>query len=195
MIGSKFAAAFVKAQGQIEGAKKGKRNPGFNSKYADLSACWDACRDALQENDIGIIQLPVEAGAGRVGLRTTLLHVSGEAVEADFSMPLKDATNPQAAGSALTYARRYALCAAIGICPEDDDGNAAASAGKAATPKGTTETVVKVVSPEFWKSQFLAAKNKEEQKAVYFQLKNSAEVEPLKSSLLTEWGKEIKKNA
>lgn len=187
-VGSKFAAAFITAQGQIEGAKKGKRNPGFNSKYADLSACWDACRDALQENRIGVIQLPIEAGAGRVGLRTSLLHESGEGLEADFSMPLKDATNPQAAGSALTYARRYALCAAIGICPEDDDGNAASKATKA---EGATPAAV-VSQPLDWRKSFSNAKNKEDQKVVYFNLKNSAEMEPLKSSLLTEWGKVIK---
>ena len=183
--------AFIKAQGTIEGAKKGKRNPGFNSKYADLSACWDACREALQENGIGICQLPTEAGPGRVGLRTALIHESGEGLEADFSMPLKDSTNPQAAGSALTYARRYALCAAIGICPEDDDGNAAAKPLQAS--KGTAESAGKAsVRPEYWRDSFTAATGKEEKKAVYFNLKNSAEMEPLKSSLLTEWGKAIK---
>lgn len=130
-----FAKAFIKAQSQVEGAKKGRSNPAFKSKYADLAACWDACEDALQKNGFGIIQWPVKARqAGHVGLATILLHESGETSGQTFEMPVKDPTNPQAVGSALTYARRYALCAVMGICPEDDDGNAAAKTTKSPEP-------------------------------------------------------------
>lgn len=189
-IGPKFAAAFIKAQGEIEGAKKGKTNPGFRSKYADLGACWDACRDALQAHGIGVIQLPCVAPAGYVGLSTTLLHTSGEGVTEAFHMPLKNPTDPQAGGSALTYARRYALCAAIGICPVDDDGNAAAAVvvpAKTTASKSTAPAVFKD-----WVEEMKRAKTLEEKKTLFFQLKNSAETEPTKSSLLTQWGKDIK---
>jgi hypothetical protein len=98
-------------------------------------------------------------------------------------MPLKDPTNPQAAGSALTYARRYALCAAIGICPVDDDGNAAAPP----RPQTTTNRPPKPIN---WDVKFASSSDK---KAVYFELKNSDTPEPLKTQLLKEFGAVLRK--
>jgi hypothetical protein len=129
---NELATALAKAQGAIEGAKKGRRNDHFRSSYADLASVWDACREALSENGLSVVQFPIEAPVGHVGLRTILLHQSGQFLEDKFFMPVKDASNPQAVGSALTYARRYALASAVGIAPEDDDGNAAAARGAAA---------------------------------------------------------------
>ena len=64
---AKIAAAFVKAQGEFGPAKKGKVNPHFKNKYADLGEIWDACSEALAANDIAIIQSPGEFGSGTVG--------------------------------------------------------------------------------------------------------------------------------
>lgn len=117
---AKVAAAFVKAQALVTGAKKSATNPHFKSKYADLAECFSACRHALSENDLAIIQ-PV------IGERvqTIIVHASGETLS-DEGVPLcgyQTAKNPmQALGSAITYARRYGLCAMVGISPEDDDG-------------------------------------------------------------------------
>ena len=117
----KIAASFVKAQASVTGAKKASNNPHFKSKYADLSECWDACREALKENDIAVMQ-----GVFGDRMKTTLIHSSGETLE-DEGVQLcgfAGAKNPmQALGSAITYARRYGLCSMIGISPEDDDGN------------------------------------------------------------------------
>jgi hypothetical protein len=132
-ISPAFAQAFIDAQGSIEGAIKGKKNPGFqNSKYADLRSCWEACKESLQENKIGVLQFPCQpALPGHIGMLTILVYgPSGEAIGTQADFPLKDPTNAQAAGSAITYARRYALCSVIGICPEDDDGNAASAVSK-----------------------------------------------------------------
>lgn len=127
-ISPDFAKALVKMQSEVEGAKKGKSNPQFKSKYADLAACWDACSDALRNSDVSILQFPTLAPTGFVGLITKVIFgPSGEILEEVFHMPVKDPNNPQAVGSALTYARRYALCSVVGICPEDDDGNKAAA--------------------------------------------------------------------
>jgi hypothetical protein len=122
---AKIAAAFVKAQGEFGPAKKGKVNPHFKNKYADLGEIWDACSDALAANDIAIIQSPGEFLNGAVGMDSLLLHSSGEWVCGSLSIPIGNKVDAQAYGSATTYARRYALAAMLGIIQEDDDGNAA----------------------------------------------------------------------
>lgn len=136
-----FYAALAKAQGKIEGALKDKSNPHFRSKYADLGAVWDACRQALSENGIGVLQFPdvVEGERGlRVVVETTLTHESG--YERSFRLPMPvSKPDAQGIGSAITYARRYALMAAVGIAPEDDDVNAAADKKPANSGNGASK--------------------------------------------------------
>lgn len=119
----KLASALAKAQTRIEGAKKDSENPYFKSSYADLSSVWEACHKALNENEIAIIQL-AESGVEHVTVTTMLAHSSGEWIKSTFSLAPK-MKDPQGMGSALTYARRYALAAITGVCPIDDDGEAA----------------------------------------------------------------------
>ncbi len=188
-LSPEFATALVKAQGTIEGAVKGSSNPAFRSKYADLGACWEACRDALQNNQIAVLQFPSPAGTGHVGLTTVLVYgPTGETMAMAYELPLKDATSAQAAGSAITYARRYALCAVIGICPVDDDGNAAVKPAKAPEPR-TAENVQ--VPAEFIK-RFAGLTDRDAMKELYTQLKNSQVAEPAKTEVLTVWAKKIK---
>jgi len=119
-----LAAALAKAQGQIEGAKKDSLNPHFKSKYADLASVWDACREALSTNGLSVVQSAENSPDTGYGVTTLLLHHSGQWIRGTLHLrPTKD--DPQGAGSALTYARRYALAAFVGIAPEDDDGAAA----------------------------------------------------------------------
>jgi hypothetical protein len=120
---AKLAAALAKAQGEIEGASKDKTNPHFKSAYADLASVWDACRAALSKNEIAVIQTP-SADGSKVTVETILAHSSGEWISDQLTMTAQDA-RPQAIGSCITYARRYALSAMVGVAPEDDDGNAA----------------------------------------------------------------------
>jgi hypothetical protein len=115
------------AQGEIGKAHKSKDNPFFKSKYADLASVWDACRDALSKNGLSIVQLPGQ-DSDKYFLDTILLHKSGEYISSRyFFRVLKD--DPQGLGSAITYARRYALQAIAGIAPDDDDGEAAMDRG------------------------------------------------------------------
>lgn len=122
--------ALSKAQGEIEGAAKAKENPHFRSKYADLASVWDACREPLTKNGLAVIQ-HVRHAEGLVYLVTTICHSSGQKTEDDGVPLLLSKQDMQGLGSALTYARRYGLMAAVGICPEDDDGNAAVNGNKA----------------------------------------------------------------
>jgi hypothetical protein len=62
---------------------------------------------------------------------TTILHVSGQ-YRTDGPLAFNGGSNPQQAGSAITYARRYALSALLGVLAEDDDGESAQGRGKAA---------------------------------------------------------------
>lgn len=123
---NELAAALAKAQGQIEGAKKDSANPFFKSTYADLASVWDACRSQLSSNGLSVTQCPEESDSG-ISVETMLMHSSGQWISSRYSMPVSK-VDAQAVGSAITYARRYALAAIVGIAPEDDDGNKAAKA-------------------------------------------------------------------
>lgn len=119
----KIAKAMLEVQKVIKPAVKGAENPYFHSKYATLESVWDACREALQDNGISVIQ----GGAvvdGKPCMKTILLHESGETLESIYLMaPIKD--DPQAMGSAITYMRRYSLASMVGVVTIDDDGEAA----------------------------------------------------------------------
>lgn len=118
-----LAAALAKAQSVIEGAKEDAVNPFFKSKYADLASVWAACKKPLTVNGLSVVQT-VENGGETAYLVTMLLHTSGEWIRS-FMPILMTKKDPQSFGSAITYCRRYALAAIVGVCPADDDGEAA----------------------------------------------------------------------
>ena len=124
-----LAAALVKAQSAMGGAKKDSTNPHFKTAYADLASVWDACRAPLANAGLSIVQLvsserlhPSEAT--HAVIETILAHSSGEWVSSTLAVPLTK-SDAQGLGSAITYGRRYALAAIVGVCPADDDGEAA----------------------------------------------------------------------
>jgi hypothetical protein len=134
---AKLATALVAAQSQFapvvkkETASIQKRNGGnFSYTYADLSAVIAATRPALLANGLAIMQFPC-ADAGKVSVTTILTHVSGEYIGETLVMPVQ-IDSPQSVGSAITYGRRYAMLAALGIAAEDDDGAAASKPKPAA---------------------------------------------------------------
>ena len=121
---AKLVSALVKVQSQIRGYKEDSTNPFFSSKYGDLSSVWSAIREPLTGNGLCVIQAMEGHDDGRQILRTVLAHESGEWIDGHIAIkPSKD--DPQQTGSAITYARRYALAAIVGIAPEDDDAESA----------------------------------------------------------------------
>jgi len=124
-----LATALSKVQGELTYAKKDSSNPFFKSRYADLESVWDACRSLMAANGLSVIQMPGNYFEGRMWLVTRLCHNSGEWIEQEMSVPVQKA-DAQGAGSALTYMRRYALAAFIGVVQADDDGNAASQQTK-----------------------------------------------------------------
>lgn len=121
---TKIAEALLTAQKAISFAAKDAKNPHFKNTYADLPAVVNAVKPALNDAGIVFIQSGSPSDDGRLHLTTRLLHSSGEFLEDTLVMPLPK-QDPQGYGSAMTYARRYALAAIAGLYQDDDDGNAA----------------------------------------------------------------------
>lgn len=134
-----IAPALLAAQKATEFAKKDATNPHFKNKYADLPAVIEAVKPALNAAGIVYIQTASPSDDNRLHLTTMLMHESGEWISDTLVMPLPK-QDPQGYGSAMTYARRYALAAITGVYQDDDDGNAASGAGdkKAAVIKPTS---------------------------------------------------------
>ena len=128
-----LALALSKTQALLKGALKDSNNPFFKSKYADLASVWEACREPLAANGLSVVQMPCNDTPDSVALETILMHTSGQWISSVFSMPVSK-HDAQAVGSAITYARRYALAAVVGIAPEDDDGNLASGKSETAKP-------------------------------------------------------------
>lgn len=121
---AELAAAIVKAQLSLVPASKDHVNPFFKSKYADLPSVWEAA-GPFRENGIAITQSPMDAPDEYIVLDTQLTHLSGQWMRSRLKIRVAK-SDPQGYGSALTYARRYALGCMTGIVTEeDDDGNAA----------------------------------------------------------------------
>lgn len=118
-----ISAALVKAQKAFGPALKSSTNPHFKSRYADLAACVEAVIDGLNNNGIFLMQSSHLSDDGVI-VETIFIHESGEQMSAGKLHVPASKHDAQGYGSALTYARRYALMAACGIAPEDDDGNA-----------------------------------------------------------------------
>ena len=140
-----LAAALSAAQGAIEAASKGAVNPYFKSKYADLNALREVIREPLAVNGLSITQFARTVSNGeRVEVETMLMHSSGEYLRDTLVLPVgrkfdKEGeampVDVQSIGSAITYARRYALSSILSLAADDDDGNAAVgSAPPARTP-------------------------------------------------------------
>lgn len=116
---NKITLALSKAQAKMKAAKKNTTNPYFKATYADLSSVWDAIRQPLSEQELAVIQIPVEEAKG-TAIVTTLAHSSGEWFRSKLYITPKS-KDAQSIGSAITYARRYALSAITGMAPDDDD--------------------------------------------------------------------------
>ena len=122
-----ISASLVKAKRDFQPVLKDAKNPHFKSSYASLAGSLAAVEPALLAHGIALIQRTFEDATG-VTVETVLVHESGETLECGRLHLPAVKQDAQGYGSALTYARRYSLMAALGIAPEDDDGNAASAA-------------------------------------------------------------------
>lgn len=149
-----IVAALAKAQGEFPPIHKDKevtvttKSGGkYSFRYAPLETVMEKVRPVLSVNGIAIMQHVTE---GHV--QTFLLHVSGEWLSSPRMKIMADESGGmQAMGSAITYAKRYTLCAMLGVvADDDDDGNTAAGndvrVTKDNTPDGKRDTVTKALT-------------------------------------------------
>lgn len=124
-----LAAALVKAQSMLTGAKRDAKNPHFRSTYATLETVIETAKPALQESGVAFIQAPGALIDGALEVTTMLVHGdTGQWIRSTLHVPLQK-HDPQGVGSAITYACRYSLMAMLGLPPTDDDGEAAMARG------------------------------------------------------------------
>lgn len=121
-----LAKALSLAQGEMKAAAMNAVNPFLKNKYADLGSVIEAARPVLVKNGLSFTQLVYRDETG-IGVETVLLHASGEWISSRLSVEVgeeRGKSTAQVAGSVITYLRRYALAAILGIyADEDTDGN------------------------------------------------------------------------
>jgi hypothetical protein len=126
-----IAAALAKAQGELTNPEKSlsatirspfPRDGDRTFRYASLASGLDIVRKSLGQHEIATIQTTtIDQESGQIRLTTILAHASGEWISSDWPVcPTSETVNPHRMGAALTYARRYALFALVGIAGEDD---------------------------------------------------------------------------
>ena len=118
-------AAFAAFQGELDNASKGKSGHGY--KYADLAECINSAKPFLVKNGLAVTQLMGSTEDGKPTLTTMLTHSSGQYISdtlvmVEAKLQGGGGKNPvQELGSAITYQRRYAYAAIVGLAQEDDD--------------------------------------------------------------------------
>ncbi len=135
--------ALSKVQAQLRPAKENSKNPFFKSSYADLGAVWDSVRSLLAEHELAIIQMPVDVG----GVTTVISHSSGEYMQSTCYIPCKE--DAHGVGSAISYARRYALASFVGVVTGDDDGNSAVDKAPARKQSSAPASKPKLTSDKY----------------------------------------------
>jgi hypothetical protein len=124
-----IAAALAKAQGELTNPEKSltatipfPRDGEKTFRYASLASGLDIVRKSLGQHEIATVQTTaIDQDTGQIRLTTLLAHASGEWISSDWPVcPLSEIATPHRMGAALTYARRYALFALVGIAGEDD---------------------------------------------------------------------------
>ena len=122
---NEIAKAMSNAQGEMQPALKSANNPFYKSRYADFASVWEAIREPMKKNELSVWQDVTNSEYG-ICVSTRVTHSSGQWVEfgpLEIPIPKKDA---QSVGSAISYAKRYSLSAAVGVVADiDDDGEKA----------------------------------------------------------------------
>lgn len=148
-----ISIALLKAQKEMGAALKDAKNPYFKSSYADLGAVIDAIKEPLNKNGITFLQA-VKGDHEFPSIETMLLHESGQFLCSRTPVFCSKPKDPQAFGSGITYSKRYALQAFLGLPTKDDDGEAAMGRNskpekQSSKPKQKQAAVVDIAWLEF----------------------------------------------
>jgi len=147
---AELAKALNKAQAEFDPAPVNSSNPHLRNKYADLGSIIETAKPVLAKHGLSVSQM-VFGKDGEIGITNLLMHVSGEWLETEVTLPIaeeKGIKPSQVAGSIISYLRRYSLAAMLGIyVGGDDDGEGhgqqerrTTSTQTQATPKTTPKT-------------------------------------------------------
>lgn len=140
-----LAKALAAAQAELKPAELNSSNPFFNSRYADLGAIIEALKQPFAKNGLSYTQIVITED-DKIGLETLLMHASGEWISSTMFLPFTGQNKAQAAGSVITYLRRYCLAAIAGVYAGDDDDGNASEKVTAEKPKKSTKHAVPLVS-------------------------------------------------
>jgi hypothetical protein len=141
-----IAPAWVAALGELDDITRSRTADAgtYAYKYADLADATSQARAVLAKHDLAVFQVPTIDGTD-IAVRTTVMHTSGAHLVFDpFRLPA--GKSAQQAGSAATYARRYALMAQLGLATEDNDGADAAHRAPPPPPPLSTANVTRFVT-------------------------------------------------
>ena len=163
----KLFAAFAAFQAEVEQPKRKSNNPYFRSKYADLTECVTTAQPFLAKHGLSVTQL---CAGDR--LLTLLLHTSGQWLKSEMPFPVDRYTDPQKLGSAMTYFRRYAYCALLGLSAEpDDDANSISENAQQAAARQGLKQPPKPKAPAYTPEQLDWAMNEVQKCATYDEYK------------------------
>lgn len=151
--------ALAEFQQEVKQPKKDADNPFFKSKYVPLESVIDVIHTYGGPHGLGEVTIPAVSENGlEFGVGVMMTHSSGQYIQFPAITMKPDKATPQGIGSAMTYARRYALSSAFGIASEaDDDANAISGNGKKAEPpKPATAIQIKAITKEIERMAELA---------------------------------------
>jgi hypothetical protein len=144
---NEIAKAMCAAQGQMKPAQKDAINPHYKSKYSDISSVWESIRQPLSSNGITVLQ-DVTTEEKKISVMTRLVHSSGQWIEfGPLTIPLSR-QDAHGIGSAISYAKRYAICAAVGVVSSDEDDDANETIKKSPIQQMEVKKPVDIVSKE-----------------------------------------------
>ena len=139
---NEIAAALSEAQGELEAAEKGTSGYGYN--YSDLASVIATAKPVLKKYGLAVVQLTGNEG-DKMKVTTILTHKSGQFFQSEFSMGLvemKGVNDAQKAGATISYMRRYAYQAILGMASEDSDASSKgmkSQGSKPAAPKKASQ--------------------------------------------------------
>jgi hypothetical protein len=147
--------ALIAAQNEISTISKNKT--GYGYKYADLTSIIETTKPILKNHGLAIVQTVTHNNVdlSRIGIKTTLIHESGQSIEDIMFLPrtdMKGVNDVQALGASITYGRRYAYSALLNIATDEDtDGvtnrpkPASKPINKPSKEKGNIEQLLKAI--------------------------------------------------
>lgn len=146
---AKLSAALVSASAEMPAVSFDEQNPFLKNRFASLGAVIAAVRPILAKHNLAIMQFACSDASGRVGVKTRLIHSSGEYLEEAIyldALEEKGKSRAQVAGSIITYLRRYSQSAMLNLYADaDTDGTGTDSTHRPSAPSSTPARPPKAV--------------------------------------------------